>query len=177
MKDGLRGCGSSTGMICLIVPGRAENTATRSARNTASPRLCVTKTMVLFDRDSSTEKVFAEHHACLLVERAKRLVHQQNVSLQAERTGKRGALAHAARQLGRIMPGEVEETDSLQCTAGARTALGLGDALERHPKHDVFKHRIPWKQRAFLKHESEVARHRPAHRRARDRDRAARRRK
>ena len=39
MKAGLRGCGSSISMISLMVPGRAENTATRSARNTASPRL------------------------------------------------------------------------------------------------------------------------------------------
>ncbi len=122
-------------------------------------------------------KIFAEHHARLLVERAERLVHQKNVGLQAECARERGALAHAARQLGRIMLGKVEKADSLQCAAGARTALGLGDALERHPEHDVLKHRIPWKQRAFLKHESEIVRHRAAHRLARDRDRAGRRRK
>src|SRR6266849_2267999 len=55
-KSGLRGCGSSTSMISLIVPGRAEKTATRSARNVASPRLWVTNTMVLSVRESSTER-------------------------------------------------------------------------------------------------------------------------
>src|SRR5262249_55192193 len=52
-KSGLRGCGSSTAMISLMVPGRAENTATRSARKVASPRLWVTNTMVLPLRASS----------------------------------------------------------------------------------------------------------------------------
>src|SRR5215467_612065 len=56
MKSGLRGCGSSTVITCLMVPGRAENTATRSARNTASPRLWVTNTMVLAVAASSTER-------------------------------------------------------------------------------------------------------------------------
>src|SRR5262249_1489389 len=55
-KSGLRGCGSSILMISLMVPGRAENTATRSARNVASPRLWVTNTMVLSARASSTER-------------------------------------------------------------------------------------------------------------------------
>src|SRR6266545_2866872 len=56
MKLGLRGCGSSIAITSLIVPGRAENTATRSARNTASPRLWVTNTMVFCVRESSTER-------------------------------------------------------------------------------------------------------------------------
>jgi len=40
----------------LMRPGRAENTATRSARYTASPRECVTNTMVLPVEASSTER-------------------------------------------------------------------------------------------------------------------------
>ena len=75
------------------------------------------------------------------------------------------------------MLGEVEQTDRLQRTARARAALGLGDALERHAEHDVFEHRIPRKQRAFLEHEGEIARHRAAHRLAGDRDRAGGRRR
>ncbi len=39
-----------------MVPGRAENTATRSARNTASPRLWVTNTMVLWVAAKRTER-------------------------------------------------------------------------------------------------------------------------
>src|SRR5215813_4024983 len=56
MKLGLRGCGSSIAITSLMVPGRAENTATRSARKTASPRLWVTNTMVFCVRERSTER-------------------------------------------------------------------------------------------------------------------------
>ena len=104
-KSGLRGCGSSTAMICLMVPGRAENTATRSARNMASPRLWVTNTMVLSVRDEQHREVLAEDHAGLLVERAERLVHQQDAGLEAERARQRRALAHAAGELARDSAG------------------------------------------------------------------------
>ena len=54
-------------------------------------------------------QILAEDHAGLLVERAERLVHQQRAGLKAERAGERRALAHAARQLRRIVPHEVAE--------------------------------------------------------------------
>ena len=78
---GLRGCGSSIAMISLMRPGRAENTATRSARNTASPSEWVTNTMVLSVLRQQHRKVLAEDHPGLLVERAERLVHQQRAGL------------------------------------------------------------------------------------------------
>src|SRR5262249_8290260 len=56
MKPGLRGCGSSIVITSLMGPGRAENTPTRSARKTASPRLWGTNTMGFPVRESSTER-------------------------------------------------------------------------------------------------------------------------
>ncbi len=109
-------------MISLMVPGRAENTATRSARNTASPRLWVTNTMVLRGARQQHRKILAQHHAGLLVERAERLVHEQDAGFQAERARQRRALAHAAGELARIVIGEIGKPDRLQRTA-ARASL------------------------------------------------------
>ncbi len=57
-----------------------------------------------------------------LVERAERLVHQQQVRLMDERAAQRDALLHAAGQL--VRPGVVEgrKTDQLQQLGGARRA-------------------------------------------------------
>ena len=60
-----------------------------------------------------------------LVERAERLVHQQDRRLEGERPGDRDPLLHAARQLVRVVPGEVAELDEVEHLAppGA-SALG-----------------------------------------------------
>jgi hypothetical protein len=48
------------------------------------------------------QHLVAEQQARLLVERAERLVHQQDLRLGGERARDRDALAHAAGKLGRI---------------------------------------------------------------------------
>ena len=50
------------------------------------------------------QHLVAEQEARLLVERAERLVHQQDLRLRGERARDRDALAHAAGELGRIAP-------------------------------------------------------------------------
>ena len=108
-------------------------------------------------------EILAEDHAGLLVERAERLIHQQNAGLEAERARQRRTLAHAARQLSRIMLGEILEPDRLQRALRARLALGPRHALEHHAEIDVLEHGVPGEQRVFLEHEGDVARHRPGH--------------
>ena len=113
-------------------------------------------------------EILAQHHAGLLVERAERLVHQQDVGFQAERARQRRALAHAAGQLSRKMLGEAVEADRFQRTARALVPFGLRHALKLHAEHDVLEHRVPRKQRVLLEHEGEIVRHRSAHRFAGD---------
>ena len=176
-NSGLRGCGSSTAITCLMVPGRAENTATRSARNTASPRLWVTNTMVLSAARQQHRKVLAQDHAGLLVERAERLVHQQDRGLQAERTRERRALAHAAGQLRRIMLGEILEPDGFErARPRAAARSGLATPWNVMPSSMFSMHGVPREQGVFLEHESDVARQRAAHRLAQHLDAAGARR-
>ena len=61
--------------------------------------------------------------ARLRIERAERLVHQQDARLIGERAHDRHALLHAARQLMRIAVGEFLEADQLQPLQ--RLRLGL----------------------------------------------------
>ncbi len=61
----------------------------------------------------------------LEVEGPQRLVEEQHVRTVDDRAGQRDALLHAARQLGRLLVGDVGELDQLEGLHGAR--LGLGD--------------------------------------------------
>ena len=61
--------------------------------------------------------------ARLRVERAERLVHQQDARLLGKRAHDRDALLHAARKLVRIGVGEFLEADELEPLQ--RLALGL----------------------------------------------------
>ena len=58
-----------------------------------------------------------------LVERAERLVHQQQLRIERQRAGDRDALLHAARQLPRMPFGECLELDELEQVGGAAAAL------------------------------------------------------
>ena len=78
----VRGCGRSTSTTPATRPGRADMTTTRVDRNTASEIECVTKTTVepvsCQIRSSSRVEPLARH----LVERAERLVHQEQASVR-----------------------------------------------------------------------------------------------
>ena len=167
-KSGLRGCGSSTAMISLMVPGRAENTATRSARKVASPRLWVTNTMVLSVRDSSTERSSPR------IMRVCSSSAPNGSSISRMPVSRLSARASAARwrmppeSCAGIVLREVLEPDSFERTLRARLALGPRHPLEHHAEIDVLDHRVPGKQRVLLEHEGDVVRHRPAHRLAGD---------
>src|SRR5262249_47353193 len=114
----------------------------------------------------------AEDHASLLVERAERLVHEQDAGFETERAGERGALAHAAGELPGIMLREVLEPDGLERALRARLALGPRHAPEPHAEGYVVETPVPGEQRVLLEHEGDVARHRPGDPLARDFHRA-----
>jgi hypothetical protein len=85
------------------------------------------------------------------VERAERLVHQQQVGLDDERAGKPDALAHPTGQfLGErvLEPVEANQFDRPQGALGS--LLGL-DALRLEPKLDVPLNGQPWQQSERLK--------------------------
>ena len=115
-------------------------------------------------------EVFAQDHAGLLIERAERLVHQQDVGLQAERARERRTLAHAAGKLRRIMVHKVLEPHRFQRFARSILLLGFGNALEHHAELDVLDDRAPRKQRVFLEHKGDLLRQRRVHGLAADLD-------
>src|ERR1700730_11700379 len=101
-------------------------------------------------------KVLAQDHAGLLVQRAERLVPQQDRRLQAERAGKRRALAHAAGKLRRIVLSKFLEPDRFEHSSGARRTFRFCHALKSHAEFDVLDHGVPGKQGILLEHKGDV---------------------
>ena len=121
-----------------MVAGRRPITSTRSDRNTASRMLWVTKTTVLRlacqMRSSSTAHLVARDR----VERAERLVHQQDARIVHERPADRGALAHAARELARQHAGEfVDLRHAQQLAARAASYCARGSRSSSIGKQHV----------------------------------------
>ena len=75
----------------ISVPGGADISTTRSARNTASRTLCVTKTNVFRVSLHTSWSSRLEDLARLRVERRERLVGEQHLRLARERARQRRA--------------------------------------------------------------------------------------
>src|ERR1700704_1259177 len=103
------GRGRAKGIVksSTIVAGRRVMTSTRSARNTASRMLCVTNSAVLVYCCHKSSSRLIHLIARNGIERAERLVHQQELRVVDERPADRDALAHPARQLMRLLVREV----------------------------------------------------------------------
>ena len=119
------GAGAAGRSRCrLMRPGERVSTTTRSDRNTASSTLWVTNSTVLRSRS----QIRAARSACrcgLRVERAERLVHQQDARPVGERARDRDALLHAAGQLLGIeilVARQMHHLDSSRARALARPA-------------------------------------------------------
>ena len=99
--------------------------------------------------------------AHLGVERAERLVEQQDARLDRERAGQRDALALAAGQLARVAAGQPVELHQIQQFLDPRADRGLvlADRARLHPQaeRDVLEHRHVAEQRVMLKHEADMA--------------------
>ena len=91
-----------------------------------------------------------------LVERAERLVHQQQPRPLGERPGDRDALLHAARELVGVPVGEVGEADQLEQLGDARRARGAVDAVQLERQLDVRRDRAPRQQARLLEGDAVV---------------------
>ncbi len=103
LRGGLDGVvariGSAIGTSALMRPGRALITSTRVARKIASSMSWVTNSTVLRSRSQMPSSSSCIKRAGLVVERAERLVQQQDRGIVGERARDGGALLHAAGEL------------------------------------------------------------------------------
>ena len=142
----LRGRGDLTSMISAMRPGRGDITTTRSASTTASVIECVTNSTVLGRspqiRSSSMRHLLAGQR----IERAERLVHQQDVGLVHQRPADRHALLHAARQFARRLAFEAREPDQLQQRRGLVGAARVHAPHHAQREQHVVEHAGPRQQ-------------------------------
>src|SRR5213595_1356918 len=124
-----RGRSSGTGQMRLTVPGRAVITTTRSASATAS--------QVVSDEDDrlarsipQLEELILQEQSRLGVERAERLVHQDDLGVVHERADDVRALAHPPRQLVWIVILEAGEAHALDEGGRAGAPLAPRDATD-----------------------------------------------
>ena len=103
----------------------------------------------------------AQFLAYLGVERAERLVEQQNLRFDRQGAGERDALTLAAGQLTRKAVGERRELDQFEQAhhprADLRLAGPLASGLDPQPEGDVLEHRHVPKQRIVLEDETHPA--------------------
>ena len=115
--------------------------------------------------------------AAQLVERAERLIEQQDGGLGDQHPANRRALRHPAGELARIDGLEPRQADEIEELTG-RVMLGVGCRLavaDLNGQHDVLDRGPPGEQCRLLKHHADIAA-RPHHRLAFENDAAARRR-
>jgi hypothetical protein len=87
------------------------------------------------------------------VERAERLVHQQDVRVLRQRTGEGHALAHTAGELVRPLLAEAAQPHDLQQLGRALLAFRLADPLQPQRQLDVAGDGQPGEERGLLEHQ------------------------
>ena len=105
----------------MIRPGRGDITTTRLDRYTASGIEWVTKITVVPVLGADAQQLGLHVLAGHLVERAERLVHQQQRRVGSEGAGDRDALLHATRELPRHVAGELGQLDQFEHLGSARS--------------------------------------------------------
>ena len=103
--------------------------------------------------------------ARLCVERAERLVHQQELGLHGVGAGEREALPHAAREVLRMVVGEIAQAHQRHVAAADLGALGCRNAVRRElqAELDVAAHGEP-REHAVLLEDHAAIRARPGDR-------------
>ena len=111
------------------------------------------------DADLALDPLELDLHllAQLEVERAERLVEQQQRRPVHERPRQRDALAHAARELRGPVLGPVAERDEIERLGHALADLRLGHLAPPQPERDVLGHVEVLEQRVGLEHRVDVA--------------------
>jgi hypothetical protein len=95
--------------------------------------------------------------AQLQIERAKRLVEQQNTRAVDDRARQRHPLALATRELGRLATLIAGKTHHFQRLVPAPRTLLFGNAVHPQPVLDVLAHGHVREQRVVLKHGVDLA--------------------
>ena len=121
--SGVRGRGRSMGTSAMMRPGRGLITATTSARNTASDDRVGDQQGGGRPLGPDPLQLEVEALAGHLVERAERLVEQQDLGVDHQGPGDGHPLAHAARQLGRAGPWSKPSRP----TSGIRSSISWSD--------------------------------------------------
>ena len=155
-SSGERGYSNGTSKSPTMRPGRADITSTRVDRNTASLIEWVMNSAPNPLRWNSAEQLVVEALAGDLVEGAERLVEQEDLRIEHQRPGQRGAHLHAARELLRVLvlePSARRGRRSRRRGAPAR----LAHAVELGEQLDVAADRAPLQQRRVLEHVAEAA--------------------
>ena len=155
-----RGRGDVDGELGRHPPGPAGQQRRRGRpRRTASRTLWVTKTTVSRGPRPDPLELVVEDVAGHGVERAERLVHQQDVGVLGEGPGQGHALTHATRQLVRPLVGEaaeVHELEQLRAPAPAARPWARRASLQR--ERHVLAGGEPREQRRLLEHQRRPAR-------------------
>ena len=139
----------------MIRPGRGDITTTRSERNTASGIECVTNTVLVPVCAQMPQQLGLQPLAGHLVQRAERLVHQQQRRVHGQRPRDRDPLLHAAGQLGRVVPGEVGQPDQRQHLLGARLAVApRASAAQLQRQLHVAPHGPPLEEAGLLERDA-----------------------
>ena len=105
------------------------------------------------------EQVVAHAGAGLLVERRERLVHQDQARVLRQPARDRDPLAHAARQLVRIVLGEVAQAHELEQRGAALAPRGARDPAQVERELDVGERGLPRQQGRVLEHHADLVGH------------------
>jgi len=105
---------------------------------------------------SHAEQEILHLHAGELIERAERLVHQQELRAVDQGAAQRNPLLHATgelRRIGRLEPLQAHDGKQLH---GALARCSSALAADFHREQHVFEHRAPRHQIALLKRDTEI---------------------
>ncbi len=108
-----------------------------------------------FGRERLRE-VLLQDHLGLRVERRERLIQEQHQRIDRERARERRALAHAARELVRVVRLESREVALREQRRRFLAALGRRHAAELEAELGVLADGAPGKQQILLQHEGDV---------------------
>ena len=124
-------------MCAAIRPGRAVITKIVSASRIASSIECVTRIAVVLAGFHQPRQLFLQDKPSLRVERAERLIEQQDLRLHHKGAGKPDPLAHATRQLTRIPVFKAVEIDRSNRASRPRIPFAFCDASQIETKGDI----------------------------------------
>ena len=144
-------------MSALIRPGRALITSTRVAEEDRLLDVVGDEQHGLALALPDAEQHFLHQRAGLVVERAERLVEQQDRRIVGERARDRGALLHAAGELlGIVMRERRQARRARASRRRSRPRSAAGTPFSRSPNATLSRDGEPGKQRVGLEHHAAI---------------------